>query len=80
MTLYVVTSTSLFPKGIRAAGGGLGYGFAVAAFGGTASYLVVWLNAKGLSWLFPVYLAVLAAISVALYVWARTREGVFCGE
>lgn len=80
MTLYVVTSTSLFPKGVRAAGGGLGYGFAVAAFGGTASYLVLWLSTQGLSWLFPIYLAVLAAISVVLYIWARKREGVFCGE
>ena len=80
MTLYVVTSTSLFPKGIRAAGGGLGYGVGVAAMGGTASYLVLWLASVGLSWLFPVYVAALAAISVVLYLWARAREGVFCGE
>lgn len=80
MTLYVVVSTSLFPKGIRGAGGGLGYGVAVAAFGGTASYLVVWLNKNGWNTAFPVYVAVLAAISVVLYIWARKKEGVFVGE
>lgn len=80
MTLYVVTSTSLFPKGIRAAGGGLGYGVGVAAMGGTAGYLVVWLGSIGLSWLFPVYAATLALISIVLYQWARRSEGVFVGE
>lgn len=80
MTLYVVTSTSLFPKGIRAAGGGLGYGVGVAVMGGTAGYLVVWLGSIGLSWLFPVYAATLALISIVLYQWARRSEGVFVGE
>ena len=80
MTLYVVTSTSLFPKGIRAAGGGLGYGVGVAAMGGTAGLLVVWLGSIGLSWLFPVYAAVLALLSIVLYTWARRSEGVFVGE
>lgn len=80
MTVYVVTSTSLFPKGIRAAGGGLGYGVGVAAMGGTAGYLVVWLGSIGLSWLFPVYAATLALISIVLYQWARRSEGVFVGE
>lgn len=80
MTLYVLVSTSLFPKGCRTAGGGLGYGVGVAAFGGTASYLVVWLAGHGLSGLFPVYAAVLAALSIVLYLWARKKEGVFVGE
>lgn len=80
MTLYVVTSTSLFPKGIRAAGGGLGYGVAVALMGGTASYLVVWLGSIGLGWLFPVYAAALALISIVLYRNAREKEGIFVGE
>ena len=80
MTLYVVTSTSLFPKGIRAAGGGLGYGVGVAAMGGTAGLLVVWLGGIGLGWMFPVYAAVLALLSIVLYTWARRSEGVFVGE
>jgi len=80
MTLYVLLGTSLMPKGIRAAGGGLGYGVGVAVFGGTASYLVVWLSSRGLSSLFPIYMAVLAAVSIGLYVWAKKTEGVFVGE
>lgn len=80
MTLYVLVSTSLMPKGVRAAGGGLGYGVGVAAFGGTASYLVVWLSDKGLSGLFPVYMAALAALSIAFYLWAKKTEGVSIGE
>ena len=80
MTLYVLVSTSLMPKGIRAAGGGLGYGIGVAGFGGTASYLVVWLSDRGLSRLFPVYMAVLAALSIAFYLWAKKTEGVTLGE
>jgi MHS family alpha-ketoglutarate permease-like MFS transporter len=80
MTLYVLVSTSLMPKGVRAAGCGLGYGIGVAAFGGTASYLVVWLATKGLSGLFPAYMAVLAAASIALYMWAKKTEGASVGE
>ncbi|GAA1293454.1 MFS transporter [Pseudonocardia aurantiaca] len=80
MTLYVLVSASLFPKGIRSSACGLGYGIGVAAFGGTASYLVVWMSGKGLSQLFPVYMAVLAALSIGLYLWARKTEGVFVGE
>lgn len=79
MTMYVVVSGSLMPKGVRAAGCGLGYGVGVALFGGTASYLVVWLGSKGLSGVFPAYMAVLAAISIVLYLSARKREGVAYG-
>lgn len=79
MTMYVLISTSLMPKGVRAAGCGLGYGVGVALFGGTASYLVVWLGSKGWSAAFPAYMAVLAALSIALYLWARKKEGVTCG-
>lgn len=80
MTLYNVVSTSLMPKYCRATGVGLGYGVAVAVFGGTASYLLVWLDSHGVSWLFPVYVALLSAISVVLYVLARRHSGTFAGE
>ena len=79
MTMYVVISGSLMPKGVRAAGCGLGYGVGVALFGGTASYLVVWLGSRGLSGVFPAYMAVLAAISIVLYLSARKKEGVAYG-
>jgi MFS transporter, MHS family, alpha-ketoglutarate permease len=80
MTLYNVIATSLMPKSCRATGVALGYGVAVALFGGTASYLLVWLQQRELDWLFPTYAAVLSLVSVALYVAARRRSGTFCGE
>jgi len=80
MTLYNVVSTSLMPKYCRATGTGLGYGVAVAAFGGTASYLLVWLQSRDLLWVFPVYTAALSAISVVLYLVARRSSGTFAGE
>ncbi|MGY1703622.1 MFS transporter [Geodermatophilus sp. SYSU D00697] len=80
MTLYNVVATSLMPKYCRATGVALGYGVAVALFGGTASYLLVWLQQQGLDWVFPVYVAVLSLLSVATYLVARRRSGVFCGK
>jgi MFS transporter, MHS family, alpha-ketoglutarate permease len=80
MTLYNVVATSLMPKPSRATGVALGYGVAVALFGGTASYLMVWLQKQDITWLFPVYTAVLSIVSVVLYVAVRRRGGTFIGE
>lgn len=80
MTLYNVVATSLMPKSSRATGVALGYGVAVALFGGTASYLMVWLQKQDITWLFPVYTAVLSIVSVVLYVAVRRRGGTFIGE
>ncbi|MCR6490785.1 MFS transporter [Amycolatopsis sp. OK19-0408] len=80
MTLYNVVSTSLLPVPIRATGVGLGYGIGVALFGGTASYLLVWLGRYGAPWMFPAYTAALCLISVALYLAAQRRTGTYCGE
>jgi MHS family alpha-ketoglutarate permease-like MFS transporter len=80
MTLYNLVSASLMPKSCRAAGCGLGYGIGVALFGGTASYLLVWLQRVHLGWLFPCYVAVLCALSIALYLVARRRGEVYVGE
>jgi len=80
MTMYNLVSTSLMPKYCRATGVALGYGVAVALFGGTASYLLVWMQQQGISWMFPVYVAVLSAISVVLYLVARRTSGTFAAE
>jgi MHS family alpha-ketoglutarate permease-like MFS transporter len=80
LTLYSAISTSLMPKPCRAAGCGLGYGVAVALFGGTASYLLVWLQQIHRAWLFPTYAAALCAVSVVLYRIARRRSGVYAAE
>ncbi|WP_026196917.1 MFS transporter [Sciscionella marina] len=80
MTLYNVVSTSLLPVPCRATGVGLGYGIGVALFGGTASYLLVWLGRYGSAWMFPAYTAALCLISVALYLAAVRRTGIYAGE
>lgn len=80
LTLYNVVSVSLMPLTCRATGCGIGYGIGVALFGGTASYLLVWLQRAGLGWVFPVYLSALCAISVALYLIARRYGRVYLGK
>lgn len=80
MTIFVVVANSLLPQHIRGTGLGLGYGIGVALFGGTASYLLIWLQNEGLMWVFPIYIATLCAISVVLYVLAKRRNGLFVGK
>jgi MHS family alpha-ketoglutarate permease-like MFS transporter len=80
MTLYNVVSSSLMPKNCRGAGVALGYGIGVALFGGTASYLLVWLQSMNLTWVFPVYVAVLSILSIVLYLAARRANGIFVGN
>ncbi|WP_026556230.1 MFS transporter [Arthrobacter sp. 35W] len=80
MTLYNVISTSLMPKTFRGAGVSLGYGIGVAVFGGTASYLLVWLQSLHLDWVFPVYVAVLSILSIVFYLLARRANGIFVGK
>lgn len=80
MTLYNVVSTSLVPKGIRATGTSLGYGLGVAIFGGTASYLLVWFQSINVDWAFPVYVAVLSALSIVFYLLARRINGIHVGK
>jgi MHS family alpha-ketoglutarate permease-like MFS transporter len=80
MTLYNVVSASLMPKIYRGAGTALGYGLGVAIFGGTASYLLVWFQSIGLDWAFPVYVGVLSALSVVLYLVARRVNGIHVGK
>lgn len=80
MTIFVVVSNSLLPQHIRGTALGLGYGLGVAIFGGTASYLLLWLQSQGLMWVFPIYIATLCAVSVVLYVVAKRRNGLFVGK
>lgn len=80
MTLYNVVSSSLMPKNIRGTGVALGYGIGVALFGGTASYLLVWFQSLNLSWIFPVYVAVLSILSIVFYIAARRSNGIFVGK
>jgi MHS family alpha-ketoglutarate permease-like MFS transporter len=80
MTLYNVVSSSLMPKNIRGTGVALGYGIGVALFGGTASYLLVWFQSLNITWVFPVYVAVLSILSIVFYLAARRTNGIFVGK
>lgn len=80
MTLYNVVTSSLMPKSCRGAGTALGYGIGVALFGGTASYLLVWLQSLNAAWIFPVYVAVLSLLSIVFYLLARQKNGIFIGR
>lgn len=80
MTLYNVVTSSLMPKPCRGAGTALGYGIGVALFGGTASYLLVWLQSLNAAWMFPIYVAVLSLLSIIFYLLARQKNGIFIGR
>ncbi|GAB3570721.1 MFS transporter [Amycolatopsis endophytica] len=54
----------LFPTEVRASGVGVPYSVMVAIFGGTAPYVLTWLHAHQLDWLFSCYLVVLVAIGL----------------
>ena len=80
MTLYNVVSTSLMPKYCRATGVALGYGIAVAAVRWHRLLPAGLAAEPGPRWVFPVYVAVLSAISVVLYLVARRSSGTFAGK
>lgn len=68
-------SASLVPAGSRVTGVGLGYSIGVACFGGTASYLLVWLSSIDLFWVFPVYISLILLIGVLLFLISVKRHG-----
>ena len=80
LTIFNTVANSMFPQYCRGTAMGLGYGIGVALFGGTASYLFVWLQSIGLGSIFPIYIATLCAISVVLYILAKRKNGIFVGE
>lgn len=79
-TVFVVVANSMLPAHCRGTGVGLGYGIGVALFGGTSSYILVWLQGQGMFWVFPVYVAVLCALSVVFYVLAKRKHGIYVGR
>jgi MFS transporter, MHS family, alpha-ketoglutarate permease len=80
LTIFSTVANLMLPQKIRGTAVGLGYGLGVAIFGGTASYLFVYLQSIGLGGVFPIYVATLCAISVVLYIVAKRRNGVFKGR
>ncbi|RZU66850.1 MHS family alpha-ketoglutarate permease-like MFS transporter [Microterricola gilva] len=80
LTIFSTVANLMIPQQFRGTAVGLGYGIGVALFGGTASYLFVYLRSIDLGALFPVYVATLCAISLVLYLVAKRRNGVFAGK
>jgi MHS family alpha-ketoglutarate permease-like MFS transporter len=80
LTIFSTVANLMIPQRFRGTAVGLGYGIGVALFGGTASYLFVFLRSVGLGGIFPVYVATLCAISVILYLVAKRRNGVFTAD
>jgi MHS family alpha-ketoglutarate permease-like MFS transporter len=65
----------LFPTGVRAAGVGVPYSVAVALFGGTAPYLLTWLNSRHQQWLFTLYVVVLVVIGLVTTLLTPETKG-----
>lgn len=80
MSLYNYVAVTLMPREIRTTGVALGYALGVSIFGGTSSYLLVWLRSNGDFWLFAVYGAIVALVSVVVYHLARSRGHVHVGR
>lgn len=74
MSLYNYIAVTLMPRNIRTTGVAVGYALGVSIFGGTSSYLLVWLQQQHLLWAFPVYGGVICLLSVLVY-WAAKKRG-----
>ncbi|WP_166827971.1 MFS transporter [Brevibacterium limosum] len=64
-----------FPPEVRATGIGLPYALAVAIFGGTAPYIITWMNDIGAGDKVWIYCAVAAAIGLAVYLTMPETKG-----
>lgn len=80
LAFFNAISASLVPAGNRVTAVGLGYALGVALFGGTASYLLVWLTSLNLYWVFPVYIAAILLIGVVLFLVSVRRHGMHDAE
>jgi MFS transporter, MHS family, alpha-ketoglutarate permease len=76
-TLFNYITATLMPPQIRTTGIALGYGIAVAVFGGTASYILVWSQSAGGTWMFALYGAIIASLSIVFYSAARRKGYVY---
>ncbi|WP_271596552.1 MULTISPECIES: MFS transporter [unclassified Bradyrhizobium] len=80
MALYNFIATTLMPRTVRTTGVALGYAAGATIFGGTTPFLLLWLQRSNLSWMFPVYGTAVALLSIAVYVIAKKRGGVYVGD
>jgi MHS family alpha-ketoglutarate permease-like MFS transporter len=70
-----VVMAEQFPAEVRTTGIGLPYAIAVAVFGGTAPYITTWLATNGHRDKVWIYVAIAAAIGVAVYATMPETKG-----
>ncbi|EQB17018.1 hypothetical protein RLDS_06175 [Sphingobium lactosutens DS20] len=71
-SINAVVKAELFPAHIRALGVALPYALANTLFGGTAEFVALWFKQAGMEQAFYIYVSIMIAISLAVYV--RMRE------
>ncbi len=71
-SINAVVKAELFPAHIRALGVALPYALANTLFGGTAEFVALWFKQAGMEQAFYIYVSIMIAISLAMYV--RMRE------
>lgn len=74
-SINAVVKAELFPTHIRALGVGFGYALANSLFGGTAPLLYAASTGAGLTTLFIVYVTVVIAASLVVYVFFLKNKG-----
>lgn len=74
LSVNTVAKTEAFPADLRALGVGFGYAVANSLFGGTAP--MIYHASAGSPWVFPTYVTVLIAVSLAAYLAMPRRSRV----
>lgn len=80
MSLFQYIAVTLMPRSVRTTGVALGYALGVSIFGGTSPYLLVWLRQFDAAYLFPVYGAAVAVLSVVVYLLARKKGHTYLAD
>ena len=70
-SINAVVKAELFPAHIRALGVALPYALANTLFGGTAEFVALWFKQAGMEQAFYIYVSIMIAISLAVYVRMR---------
>ena len=73
-SINAVVKAELFPAHIRALGVALPYALANTLFGGTAEFVALWFKQSGMESAFYIYVSVMIAISLTVYVRMRDTK------
>lgn len=73
-SINAVVKAELFPAHVRALGVSLPYALAVAAFGGTAEYVALWLKNAGMESAYFWYVTGLIGVSLLVYLFMRDTK------